>query len=195
MILNDAAKGLAQQMVFWGQDVRHPSGNLLVKFGLKRAPSTGLTGTSCYGMPWEGGILELHGAVASWTSHDSCQGCIYCREQNRIEIWEKDRPPVPGREHGTSASPEIRWQSFQPLLRWLLAYEAWIKTTAGIGWRQSCWKLIRRLPKGRPWLRPDLAHQWWQLASHSLPPRARSLNRTRPLDVSSGKAASTNSQH
>ena len=45
--LNDAARGLGQQMVFWGLDVRHPEGNRLVHSGMTREPSTGLKGTSC----------------------------------------------------------------------------------------------------------------------------------------------------
>lgn len=64
--LNDAARGLAQQMVFWGHDVKHPDRSLLLRFGFTRSPSTGLTGTSCYQIPSESGVSELHGPVAAW---------------------------------------------------------------------------------------------------------------------------------
>ena len=40
--LSDAARGLGQQMVFWGHDVRHGGGNGLTRHGLARTKSPGL---------------------------------------------------------------------------------------------------------------------------------------------------------
>jgi hypothetical protein len=177
VFLNDAARGLAQQMVFWGHDVRHPDGNSLVRFGLARSPSPGLTGTSCYSMPWENGRIELHGAVASWTPDHPGNGCIFCRDRARIDLWNGTQPPVPGRQHGSSGSPEERWTGFLPFLRWLIAYETWIYRTHGPEWRTGCWRATKRLPKGKPWLAPELALEWWQLAATSSPPRPKQLLR------------------
>jgi hypothetical protein len=164
-------------MVFWGHDVRHPAGNSLVRFGLKRSPSSGLTGTSCYTMPWENGRIDLHGAVASWTPDFPESGCIFCRDHARIELWTGGKPPVPGRQQGTPGSPAERWSAFQPFLRWLIAYEKWNLQTHGPEWRAGCWRAIKRLPKGKPWLPPKLASDWWQLAATSNPPRPRQLLR------------------
>lgn len=177
LVLSDAARGLAQQMVFWGHDVRHPSGNALVRFGLSRTPSTGLSGTSCYSMPWEGGIIELHGAVASWTPTVGGTGCVFCRDRGRIDLWRGNIPPVPGRQHGESGAPELRCEAFMPFLRWLVSYEQWTAETLGAEWRSGCWRAIKRLPKGKPWLPPAAALQWWKLASNSNPPRAKDLLR------------------
>lgn len=173
--LNDAARGLAQQMVFWGHDVRHPGGNALVRFGMSRTPSPGLTGTSCYSMPWENGRIELHGAVASWSPSTAGNGCIFSRDRARIDLWKWDRPPIPGREYGTHAPLADRWLAFQPLLRWLIAYEEWVDQTLGTEWRGACWRAIKRLPKGKSWLPPALALQWWRLAATSNPPRPKEL--------------------
>ena len=175
VFLNDAARGLAQQMVFWGQDVRHPDGNALVRFGLSRSPSPGLTGTSCYSMRWENGRVELHGAVASWTSDFPGNGCIFSRDRARVDLWNLDRPPVPGREHGESGTPDERWSALQPFLRWLVSYEKWITLNHGADWRACGWRTLKRLPKGKPWLPPDLALRWWELATTSSPPRPRQL--------------------
>jgi hypothetical protein len=177
VFLTDAARGLAQQMVFWGHDVRHPEGNSLVRFGMTRSPSPGLTGTSCYSMPWENGRIELHGAVASWTPDLPGNGCIFSRDRGRIDLWAGDHPPVPGREHGCAGATEERWSAFQPLLRWLVRYEEWIAETHGADWRAGCWRAIKRLPKGRPWLPPELALRWWDLAATSTPPRPKQLLR------------------
>ncbi len=175
VFLSDAARGLAQQMVFWGHDVRHPEGNSLVRFGMERSPSPGLTGTSCYSMRWENGRIELHGAVASWTPDLPGDGWIFSRDRARIDLWNGDHPPVPGREHGCGGSPEERWAAFQPFLRWLLGYEQWITLTHGADWRAGCWRALKRLPKGKPWLPPELAVRWWELAATSTPPRPKHL--------------------
>lgn len=173
--LNDAARGLAQQMVFWGHDVRHADGNALVRFGLVRAPSPGLTGTSCYQMPWEGGRIELHGAVASWTAPADGMGCVFCRDLGRVDLWTGDQPPVPGRQRGHSGNAEERWQAVLPLLRWLLTYEIWVSENLGDPWRVACWRAIKKLPKGKPWLPPHLALKWWELAAAGNPPRPKDL--------------------
>ena len=142
MILSDAARGIAQQMVFWGHDVRHPAGNALVRFGLERSPSPGLTGTSCYSMPWENGMIELHGAVASWTPPPGEIGSVFCRDRGGIALWHGRLAPVPGSEHGVVGTVEERWLAFRPLLRWLLGSRrreprwslCWSASTAG--WRR-----------------------------------------------------------
>jgi hypothetical protein len=175
--LNDAARGLTQQMVFWGHDVRHPDGNSLVRFGLARSPSPGLTGTSCYSMSWENGRIELHGAVASWTPELPGNGSIFCRDRARIDLWTGNQAPIPGRQHGFAGSPEARWSGFLPMLRWLIAYESWVQEKLGPDWRAGCWRAIKRLPKGKPWLPPQLATEWWQLAATSNPPRPKQLLR------------------
>ena len=175
VFLSDAARGLAQQMVFWGHDVRHSGGNSVVRFGMKRSPSPGLTGTSCYSMPWENGLIELHGAVASWTPPPGGTGSVFCRDHGRIGLWDGPRPPVPGREHGETGTVEERWQAFLPFLRWLVRYEQWILETHGAAWRSSCWRALKRLPKGKPWLPPTLALEWWELAAVGNPPRPKNF--------------------
>ncbi len=174
--LNDAAKGLAQQMIFWGHDVNHRDGNALVRFGLSKSPSKGLTGTSCYSTPWQGGIVELHGAVASWTAPAGAEGCLFDRDKRRIVRWNGALPPVPGLEFGEGCCSEDRWHPLLPLLEWLVSYEEWVCETLGEAWRARCWKAVKRLPNGKPWLPPRLALEWWKSAlSVPNPPRPRSL--------------------
>jgi len=174
-VLTDAARGLAQQMALWGHDVRHPAGNALVRFGMERSPSLGLTGTSCYSMPWENGRIDLHGAVASWTSLENRPGCVFPRDAGRIQLWRERRPPVPGRDHGTGAPTDERWEAFRPFVRWLVAYETWVFSVLGDAWRTEAHRAITRLPKGKPWLPPSRALAWWHLALTGIPPRAQSL--------------------
>ena len=174
--LHDAAQGLAQQMVWWGHDVRHPAGNALVRYGLKRTPSPGLAGTSCYSMPWRDGLIELHGAVASWTAPAGSNGCIYNRDRRRIDLWHGEHAPIPGREFGEIGLTAERWQALLPLLVWLVGYEEWIHETLGPAWRTGCARALKKLPTGKPWLPPALALKWWKLAiTLTHPPRPKSL--------------------
>ncbi len=175
VILADAARGMAQQMVFWGHDVNHPDGNALVRFGFKRSLSPGLKGTSCYSMAWENGVIELHGAVASWTPCDGKTGCVFCRDLAAISLWLRDRPPVPGQEYGEPGTTRQRWEAFQPFLRWLVSYEIWITEALESDWRERTWKTLKRLPRGKPWIAPALAVKWWRLALTGNPPRPKSL--------------------
>lgn len=173
--LGDAARGLCQQMVFWGHDVRHPAGNGLVRYGMERLPSPGITGTSCYSQPWENGRIELHGAVASWTSPGESPGCVFNRDHRRILLWNEDHAPVPGRDHGTGGSAADRWAAFQPLLRWLVAYERQAADLFGPAWREANWRSVKKLPRSPAWLPPAAALAWWEAASLGAPPRAKSL--------------------
>ena len=174
--LADAARGLSQQMVFWGHDVRHPNGNVLVRYGLVRRPSPGLQGTSCYSAEWEDGLIELHGTVASWTAPSGKCGCVFCRDRKLITLWTSDQPPVPGRHEAPAAPPSRRWEAFQPLLRWLVGYEEWIASQHPPGWREGIWKSIKRIPKAKPWLPPTSAVRWWTLALSGSPPRPKQLS-------------------
>lgn len=176
--LADAARGLAQQMVLWGHDVRHPDGNALVRFGLARCPSPGLQGTSCYSTEWEDGVIELHGAVASWTAPSGKCGCLFCRDRKLISLWLHDHPPIPGRHDASAGTPAQRWEAFQPLLRWLVRYEEWAASQLTNGWRDRTWKSLKRLPKGKPWLPPTSALRWWRLALAGSPPRPNKLSPT-----------------
>jgi len=175
MHLSDAARGLAQQMVFWGNDVRHPEGNALTRFGLTRNPSPGLQGTSCYSTDWEGGLLELHGVVVSWTSAGEKPGCLYCRERKFISLWEENDAPVPGADHCLCGTATQRWEAFQPLLCWLVRYEEWISGNLEADWRERGWRAIRKLPKGKQWLPPAQAFSWWTLAMGGAPPRPKNV--------------------
>jgi hypothetical protein len=181
-VLGDAARGLAQQMVWWGHDVRHPAGNLLVRYGMTRRPSPGLKGTSCYRLAREGGLIELHGAVASWVSVDGMlPGVVFSRDHGRIALWKGEVPPVPGCEFGSHGPAEERWRAALPLIRWIAGYERWLDATAGSAWRQGCWRAIRRLPKGKPWLPPKAALDWWQQAATAQEPVRAERGRTAAL--------------
>ncbi len=161
--MRDATAGLRQEMFFLGMDVVHPSGNLLVRGGFERSPSNGLQGTSCYGLPWQGGRIELHGACAGWYPDDGSTGFVYIRPLGRCLPWVHGKPPVPGEWSvgiGRSPSPSALWETGLPFFSWWLSWEQQILRLGGRDYRTSCYRTFKKLPKSKAWLPPEAAIDW-----------------------------------
>lgn len=162
-LIRDLAAGFAQQMFFWGRDVVHPSGNLLSAQGFTKSPSAGLQGTSCYTLDWRGGRILLHGSCAGWFSRGVGEGFIYVRPLRGCFIWEGDDLPVPGEwdSLGSGAQDPAKLHELAlPFLDWWLHSEAWVNERCGDGYRASCFRHFKRLPRSRPWLAPVEALRW-----------------------------------
>ncbi len=160
-LLRDFTAGLKQQMFYWGRDVMHPTGNLLVGQGFAKAKSDGLQGTSCYRFDWQGGCIELHGACAGWYGPEG--GFIFVRPHGKCFAWGSDRPPVPGEWPvellGEPGPREVRELAL-PFLDWWLGSERWIERRLGPGYRAACHRQFKHLPRSKPWLPPAAADTW-----------------------------------
>ena len=160
-LFRDLAKGLEQQMYFWGRDAQHAEGNLFVRTGFSKRPSTGLKGTSCYRLPWQGGAIELHGSHAGWLGKSG--GMIYIRPFRRCVHWHEASPPVPGKypnqcySGGDYAS---LYSVSRPFFTWWIAHEEEVRHLTAGGYRESCHQLFKKLPRSRPWLPPKEATRW-----------------------------------
>ena len=93
LVLRDAAAGLYAQMYYWGQDVQHAEGNLLVRYGMTRVPKETPKGTSRYRQYWGGGWIELHGFCAGWYGPE--RGVVFDRARDRWLNWNQEQPPEP----------------------------------------------------------------------------------------------------
>jgi len=175
-LFRDLAAGLFQQMFFWGKDVVHPAGNLFLRTGFEKRPSTGLTGTSCYSLPWQGGSIELHGAHAGWFGDDG--GFLFVRPLGRCLRWLEATPPVPGEWDGgryqRRADPDLH-AAARPFFDWWLSQEASVLRLTQPGYREACFRHFKKLPKTRAWLRPADGIRWIEgLRDHpETLPRAR----------------------
>lgn len=178
LAFRDLAAGMRQQMYFWGRDAIHPDGNLFVHTGFKKRPSTGLQGTSCYSLDWQGGIIELHGSHAGWIGpHD---GFLFIRPLARCVRWHAPTLPIPGswqpHQYQTKQDTTLHTLAI-PFLDWWLHHEAQVTRLAGPNFRTACHRQYKKLPKTRPWLAPTDVTRWiTHLRDHpeSLP-RARKL--------------------
>jgi len=164
-LIRDCTAALGQQMYFWGRDVRHPDGNLLVAAGFSRRPSEGLTGTSCYRLTLpDGDLVELHGAcVGRYRGSGGEEGFLYVRGRQRAFLYTGAEPPVPGRYPGAMLRFGTAGEMYRASCRfldWWLAYEDWVAAVGGTGYRDDCFRAYRKLPASNPWLPPDRALAW-----------------------------------
>ncbi|HEY1121020.1 MAG TPA: hypothetical protein VGE67_05450 [Haloferula sp.] len=162
-LCRDLAGGLRQQMVFWGRDVVHSRGNLLLAQGFEKSKSAGLQSSSCYGLGWEGGRVELHGACAGWFPEDEGEGFLFIRPLGKCHVWKGGAHPVPGEWPAAlldSTAHARVLELIRPFLRWWLQSEAWIDELLGSSYRDACHRHLKRLPKGNPWLHPAAGMEW-----------------------------------
>lgn len=154
--MRDLASGFGQLMLFWGKDVSHLAGNLMIRSGFAKLASSGLQGTSYYSLPWRHGIIELHGSHAGWFGRGG--GFLFVRPLQRCVRWLTETPPVPGswpRECHDSSADENMHAMAVPFLDWWLEHERTVARLAGDRYRQ-----FKKLPKTRAWLAPEEVLSW-----------------------------------
>ncbi len=196
-LVQDVAGCLAQQMYFWGCDVGHKQGNLLVKYGMMRiarAERHG-EGSSRYRMPWLGGTFEVHSFCAGWyPSDESEKGALFVRGKECLYECRGSAPLTPGRyelDRYACANRDEMLSLCVPILAWVANYERWIAANTEVGYRERCWEALGELRHGKPWLPPQVASEWLAsfLKDSEATPRAKSVLR------SSGKGENALSEH
>lgn len=167
MLLRDAARGLYCQMYYWGLDVRHPGGSLLVARGLTRIPKTTARGTSRYRMPWQGGQIELHGFCAGWYGPEG--GILFHRTHDTWLPWTDSEPPDPCslnqprvRQSSPAITPVSMLERAAVLIRWIHEYEIWARTRWTLGERRRHHQAYLKLTPRRWWLPQDTALEWFR---------------------------------
>ncbi len=143
-------KILHHQMWFFGKDIMHESGNLLVKYGFERfGVPAGKTGGNSYRIKIsDSQEVALFGFGIFFG--DSSLGGVFLKRYEfqpkllsnsklELPIWQSDLLP----KRRLPANPiETKHTKFllKSLIIWLLEYERWIDLTCGKQWRKSCLK-------------------------------------------------------
>jgi len=139
---------LDQQFWCWGQDIRHPGGNLLLDYGFdRRRPPAGQRGSSAYTLsPAPGRTLVLWGFGLSYA--DAGVGALFLPRYGfapRVgdaagapsTAWALEHLPplhVPtGRGERERAARVLT-----ALTGWVAAYEEWVAATHGLPYRAHC---------------------------------------------------------
>ena len=161
------SRGLEQWLWFLGLDVCHPSGNLLVKYGLRKFDSANNKGSSRYQIEQNGDLIDLHSFFVGIYPNSS-DGFIFIRARNRCFLYTAKHPPQPG-DYGeeymfTPETKELtnRFHTAAKLfLQWLEDYEAWIDKSYGFKYRDSCFKAYHL-----KWLCPSESRDWFSSFRH-----------------------------
>lgn len=141
------AETMHMQCWFWGCDIKHPNGNLLLRNGFCRhRPPEGSEGSSCYfkNLPDEKRLLLWGFGLALIDIHSS--GIYVNRYKFRpIAIQLPEDNSIPYRpEHLNAATDENQedWSRSILLLAdavsWIVSYEKWISVELGNGYRRVC---------------------------------------------------------
>ncbi|MFM7180785.1 MAG: type II secretion system protein [Verrucomicrobiales bacterium] len=155
---------LAQQMVFWGLDARHPDGNLFLRTGFTRLPRPREGTSSRYRRELPGGsVVELHGTYLRWETEG--RSFVFKRGSRRLgEVSSWD--PANAESNPLLPVPAGEWSDLaRPLLQWALVHEESVQTLAGESWRDFCWKKLKSLPLGPTWAKPESTKEWFRRAS------------------------------
>jgi hypothetical protein len=164
----EAAKLLEHQMYFWGKDVLHPAGNLLVAFGgtpFRRddAPHA----VRCYALTVAEGRMILHSTGVVFQPDQGRCGIAYLRPAHRLyHVPPGEMPlPCPSAKAIASNLRTVRPGEFPPtltrLLHFVRDYETWAAQRLPNHARDGAWREFRRTAShGTQWLPPAESRRW-----------------------------------
>jgi len=167
------AELLDQQMWFFGRDIQHPDGNLLLRFGFARErPPVAVSGTSRYSITTPTGSLTLWGWGALWRDDQPMAllmrrhgpgprlvSAAACLEQ----VWAHTAVS----ETRAAASDELArvGSLLADFAGWVHAYERWVRASCGESWRRECAAMRpRHVRRKQVVVAERYVHSWQQMA-------------------------------
>lgn len=156
-----------------GRDLKHPEGNLLLRFGLTRErPPEGHQGQSVYTATLAGG-----GSLKLWGFGALCEGgeaAVFIARAGftpRLVDVACMEWPIFDAERLHSAYEPVTFQqqracraSVAVLAEWLARYEQWVADGVGLSWRSACFAERRKAPPISP---EQLTAAWWRIATRA----------------------------
>jgi hypothetical protein len=159
---------LHQQCWLWGQDIKRPEGNLLLKYGFERIrPPAGIQGSTRYQIRLsDRATLSLWGFGLYYTRYG--YGGVYLNRYDATprychaadflpHVWTPADLPVTGHD------PQIPYLASKAF-HWIANYERWVLHHYGLSYRRAClstWHQPSILPQSLP-------DEWDRLSQLSL---------------------------
>ena len=164
---------LTQQCWCWGQDVRHPEGNLLLRYGFERQrPPQGESGATTYWLR-----LLPNSFVALWGFGlwygEAERGAIFVGRFDfaprfsaeyalPLPVWlpaQLGEVAVPASTHERRLARELLQRS----LNWVATYEQWAMDNTGLEYRRRCLEAW-----SQEYLPPEQVAATWQNVAQSV---------------------------
>lgn len=138
---------LHHQCWFFGRDIHHPQGNLLIRYGFERCTAAEKTGSNCYRLrgeePFE---INLWGWGIFFGS-DALGAIFIKRFDFRPRLFENGKLHAPVFKSETLPPNRLPREDFEvktarhltvDFIRWIVRYEDWIENECGKSWRRKC---------------------------------------------------------
>jgi hypothetical protein len=155
-LARQAADLFHHQFWFFGRDIHHPAGNLLIRRGFKRfGVPEGESGGNAYRFRFdERREIVLWGFGLFFG--DKTRGGIFLRRYEfppkflnaarlRLPIWKPEQIPAPRLPRDEFEAQTV-WRLTLDALVWITDYETWVEEICGANWREQClreWKNAR----------------------------------------------------
>lgn len=165
-----AVRLLDMQFWRWGCDVKHPTGNLLVRFGFRRIPSPvpDSSKTSVYVLEDAPSIHIVLRGSAAFYGKDRLGGLLLRRFDSQpyrtpsshleeLPHTPNDLPPLERYRQADQQCPELT----RELFCWIAKYEAWIAREVGIQHVEDSLELWGKRPVVEA---AELEGEWLKLA-------------------------------
>jgi hypothetical protein len=167
-----------QQLWCWGQDIEHPSGNLLLEYGFARTrPPAGQKACSQYSLAlnddaelrlWGYGIALVTPAECCYFSRAAFSPALLKSKLGAAIFSSDDLPPL---KYALSMAEKQRCQGyFTTVLREIADYESWVEDRLGVEYRETilCNRkhgIVRHREEVLEWA--GLLSDQYQYAAHS----------------------------
>ena len=163
----ESAKLIEHQMYFWGRDVLHPDGNLLVAAGCQTFRRTECShAVRCYRLKTSAALITLHSTGVSLQPMDGSPGVAFLRPTHRLYHLSEGTLPLPYDKNALRSLrgilPREFPQALTTLLAFVQAYEGWAADQwLPEGSRLAAWREQKSsATKGVRWLKPQDSLQW-----------------------------------
>lgn len=175
----EAAKLLEHQMYFWGKDVLHPRGNLLVVLGGTPFRNEAVAHkVRCYELDTPQGRVVLHSTGVCLQPADEDRGIVYLRPTHRLYHAPPGHMPLPCASAGEIPANlhPVSTREFPTgltrLLQFVRDYEERVASILTVHARHEAWREYRRTAsRGVKWIHPDESRRWLEACLAGALPR------------------------
>lgn len=138
---------LHHQCWFFGRDIFHPQGNLLIRYGFERfGVPLKQTGSNCYRFRgtdqseinlWGWGVFYGQETGGIYIKRYDFRPRLFSFGRLKIPVFKSEHLPpshLPREDFQIKAARSLTLG----FIEWILLYEDWIEKTCGKKWRQKC---------------------------------------------------------